>query len=315
MRGRAWLRRSSRHVVCMKLLIPGSARSPASHALHQDVWISPCSRPLCEKARAHGMIGFSLRTLALKRSSRLEPERLAALQRRRLRALVRRAIDGSPFYREKYRGIDPERFALADLPPTNKNELMSRLRRRRDRAGRASGGARAVPRRPLQRGAALPREVRGQPYVGEPGAADADRAGAEGDRAPVLAPDVAGQCPQGLRVRGDPPPPPPGAAGGGDAEGGLLPLGLDLRLHARRRTPLPEGLAALADRPRRGRAAQRVPAHDPDGVCRRARDAGARGRGGPIAAGPRAEPGGQQQRGPDRPGPHPGRARRSGRRS
>ena len=71
------------------------------------------------------MIGFSLRTLALKRSSRLEPERLAALQRRRLRDLVRRAIDGSPFYREKYRGIDPERFALADLPPTNKNELMS----------------------------------------------------------------------------------------------------------------------------------------------------------------------------------------------
>ncbi len=71
------------------------------------------------------MIGFSLRTLALKRSSRLEPERLAELQRRRLRALVRRAIDGSPFYREKYRGIDPERFALADLPPTNKAELMA----------------------------------------------------------------------------------------------------------------------------------------------------------------------------------------------
>ncbi len=71
------------------------------------------------------MIGFSLRTLALKRGSRLEPERLAGLQRRRLQALVRRALDRSPFYREKYRGIDAEGFALADLPPTNKNELMS----------------------------------------------------------------------------------------------------------------------------------------------------------------------------------------------
>ena len=71
------------------------------------------------------MIGFSLRTLALKRSSRLEPERLAELQRRRLRALVRRAIDRSLFYREKYHGIDVDAFALADLPPTNKNELMS----------------------------------------------------------------------------------------------------------------------------------------------------------------------------------------------
>ena len=70
------------------------------------------------------MLLFSLRTLALERGRRLAPEHVAEIQRRRLRSLVRRAVEGSAFYREKYRGIDPGRFALADLPTTNKRELM-----------------------------------------------------------------------------------------------------------------------------------------------------------------------------------------------
>ena len=39
------------------------------------------------------------------------------LQRKRLQRLVGMAIARSPFYREKYRGIDPNRCALSDLPP------------------------------------------------------------------------------------------------------------------------------------------------------------------------------------------------------
>ena len=41
---------------------------------------------------------------------------LAAFQRDRLRALLARAIERSPFHAERLRGIDPSRFELADLP-------------------------------------------------------------------------------------------------------------------------------------------------------------------------------------------------------
>src|SRR3954447_12572974 len=71
------------------------------------------------------MIRFTLRTLALRRGRVMDPERVAELQRQRLKALVRRAVEGTAFYRDKYRGIDPDRFRLADLPPTNKGELMA----------------------------------------------------------------------------------------------------------------------------------------------------------------------------------------------
>ena len=47
------------------------------------------------------------------------------LQRRRLGRLVRWAIDHSPFYRERYRGIDRHRFDLCQLPPVTKQELMA----------------------------------------------------------------------------------------------------------------------------------------------------------------------------------------------
>jgi len=42
--------------------------------------------------------------------------RLAAWQRDRLRALLARAIAGSPFHARRLRGVDPDRFELADLP-------------------------------------------------------------------------------------------------------------------------------------------------------------------------------------------------------
>ena len=41
---------------------------------------------------------------------------LAGFQRDRLRALLARAIECSPFHAERLRGIDPRRFELADLP-------------------------------------------------------------------------------------------------------------------------------------------------------------------------------------------------------
>ena len=42
--------------------------------------------------------------------------RLAAWQRDRLRTLLARAIEHSPFHAARLRGIDPGRFELADLP-------------------------------------------------------------------------------------------------------------------------------------------------------------------------------------------------------
>jgi hypothetical protein len=53
--------------------------------------------------------------------------RLAACQRDRLRALLARAIAGSPFHAERLRGIDPGRFELADLarlPVMTKADMM-----------------------------------------------------------------------------------------------------------------------------------------------------------------------------------------------
>lgn len=57
-------------------------------------------------------------------------ERLAAHQTARLRALLRRAADSSPFYARRLRGLDLERFNLEDLPRLPvlaKDEMMDRL--------------------------------------------------------------------------------------------------------------------------------------------------------------------------------------------
>ncbi len=68
---------------------------------------------------------FFLYAYPLKSISRSSPERVSALQRSRLRGLVERAVARSPFYRKKYEGVRLNRFRLADLPPTNKQELMA----------------------------------------------------------------------------------------------------------------------------------------------------------------------------------------------
>lgn len=52
-------------------------------------------------------------------------EKVARLQRKRLRQMVGLAMDRSPFYREKYRGIDRNHFELSQLPPCSKGELMA----------------------------------------------------------------------------------------------------------------------------------------------------------------------------------------------
>jgi phenylacetate-CoA ligase len=71
------------------------------------------------------MLGFTLRTLALRRVMHMDPARVEAIQQQRFRSLLQHAIEHSPFYRRKYRGLDPARCALAELPPTNKTELMA----------------------------------------------------------------------------------------------------------------------------------------------------------------------------------------------
>jgi phenylacetate-coenzyme A ligase PaaK-like adenylate-forming protein len=63
------------------------------------------------------------------RASRLRPEAVRQLQDERLRALLLHAVEHSPFYREKYRGIDVRRCAITDLPTTTKAELMANFDR------------------------------------------------------------------------------------------------------------------------------------------------------------------------------------------
>ncbi|GIW87164.1 MAG: adenylyltransferase [Isosphaeraceae bacterium] len=71
------------------------------------------------------MLGYALRALALKPVQRWSPERIAALQHRRLQALVRYAIAHSPHYRDRFHAVNPDRFRLTDLPPISKTELMA----------------------------------------------------------------------------------------------------------------------------------------------------------------------------------------------
>src|SRR5947209_11697720 len=59
------------------------------------------------------------------RVSRLPPRRVAAIQRRRLRRLLKLAVRRSPFYARKFRGIDVGRCDLRDLPTTDKDEVMA----------------------------------------------------------------------------------------------------------------------------------------------------------------------------------------------
>jgi phenylacetate-CoA ligase len=69
----------------------------------------------------------SLWTMAQFGASRADPRAVRAGQERRLRRLLRHAAEKSPFYREKFRGLDLERCPLAELPTTSKGELMARF--------------------------------------------------------------------------------------------------------------------------------------------------------------------------------------------
>ena len=70
-------------------------------------------------------IRFALRALWENRPRYWDPERVQALQDRRFRQFLPYVMEHSPFYRKKYRGIDPGTCSLTDLPPTNKMELMA----------------------------------------------------------------------------------------------------------------------------------------------------------------------------------------------
>lgn len=70
-------------------------------------------------------IRFALRALWENRPRYWDWERVRALQERRFRQFLPLVMEHSPFYRKKYRGIDPGHCSLADLPPTNKMELMA----------------------------------------------------------------------------------------------------------------------------------------------------------------------------------------------
>ncbi len=70
---------------------------------------------------------FVLWTLRQNRVTRMAPERVQALQQSRLRELLARVVERSPFYRKKYQGLDVTRCPLADLPTVTKAELVEHL--------------------------------------------------------------------------------------------------------------------------------------------------------------------------------------------
>ena len=139
------------------------------------------------------MLVFSLRTLALKRGRLMDPRRVAELQRAPPEVAGPTGGRGVGFYREKYRGIDPDRFRLADLPPTNKGELMANFDRTVTDPAVTRADADPVHGRPRERRAALPGPLRRQPHLGQPGPADADGPGPSVRGALLRPPDDAGQ--------------------------------------------------------------------------------------------------------------------------
>src|SRR5438128_572267 len=68
-------------------------------------------------------VPFALWCVRQKRVTTMTPEQVLAIQQCRLRGLLRRVGENSPFYRRKYQGLDPRRCRLTDLPPTTKGEL------------------------------------------------------------------------------------------------------------------------------------------------------------------------------------------------
>ena len=68
-----------------------------------------------------GMLDKMIKTYRKDRCSR---KKIEAVQRKRLRSLVRYARENSPFYRKLYSGIGDD-FSLEDLPPVSKPDLMA----------------------------------------------------------------------------------------------------------------------------------------------------------------------------------------------
>jgi phenylacetate-CoA ligase len=69
-------------------------------------------------------IRFAQTVHQLARPPRKSPEFAADLSRQRLQRLFRYAVR-TPFYREKYRGLDLDQIQLSQLPPVTKQELMT----------------------------------------------------------------------------------------------------------------------------------------------------------------------------------------------
>lgn len=72
------------------------------------------------------------------------PGQLAGLQRARLRALLARAIDRSPFHAARLAGIDPARFELTDVAQL---PIVPASRRGQDPPARPGSGMHAGTRR------------------------------------------------------------------------------------------------------------------------------------------------------------------------
>lgn len=72
---------------------------------------------------------FGARALSLKAMAASPVETLEQRQLKRLRRLVAHAKNRSPYLQEKYADIDPETCELADLPTSNKQEIMENFDR------------------------------------------------------------------------------------------------------------------------------------------------------------------------------------------
>ena len=68
-------------------------------------------------------IPFALRTHGLRRIQRATQEQIRSLQQERWQHLLQLAMDRSPFYRQRLRGIDPRRCRPGDIPPLTKAEM------------------------------------------------------------------------------------------------------------------------------------------------------------------------------------------------
>ncbi len=70
------------------------------------------------------IIRFARHARQFEKVPRKSPEYVESLRRERLRRLLQHAVTAS-FFREKYRGLDLDQIELSQLPPTNKQELMT----------------------------------------------------------------------------------------------------------------------------------------------------------------------------------------------